>query len=83
MPQPQKEGDGKRRRGDTAVGIDRRPSTEVKATGRRTAAGQAHADSSSRSASRSRAARSATSPGPSDTARSAHRCPSASSPRRA
>ncbi len=44
---------------------------------------QRHADSSCRNASRNRAARSATSSGPSDTARSAHRCPSASSPRRA
>ncbi len=68
--------------------LPRRPPLQaVSAPGRTPSAPQAavppYADSSCRSASRSRAARSATDPGPRDTARSAHRCPSASSPRRA
>ncbi len=77
-----------RRRGHSGSGLGtpaggrghagRRPGSR-----RQAARGRGHAESSSRSASRSRAARSATSAGPRATARSAHRCPSASSPRRA
>ncbi|CAM5724383.1 hypothetical protein SVIOM74S_09757 [Streptomyces violarus] len=60
-----------------------RPSTNAEHHAAHSHEPRHQADSSCLSASRSRAARSATDAGPNAAARSAHRCPSASSPRRA